>query len=69
MFSDISLSLIIEMEKSKVDLLFGDLKAYMEMKDFENLNSDSKKECSVLLNVTFSKGTGNMIIETPAVPG
>jgi hypothetical protein len=69
MFSDISISMIIEIEESKVDSLFSDLKNYMNMNDFETLNTDSKKECTVFLNVTFSKGTGNLRIEMPAVPG
>lgn len=69
MFSDISLSIIIETEESNVDFLYSDLSKYMRMSDFANSNSISKKECTVLLNVSFSKGTGNLIIETPKVPG
>ncbi|MFO7658300.1 MAG: hypothetical protein R6W78_14670 [Bacteroidales bacterium] len=69
MFSDISISIIIEIEDSKVDLLFNDLKKYMKMNDIETLNTDSKMECTILLNVTFSKGTGNLRIKTPEVPG
>ena len=69
MISDISLSMVIETEESKVDLLFADLKRIMKMDDFETLHTNSHKECTVLFNVTFSRGKGDLRIETPAVPG
>lgn len=69
MFSDISLSMIIEIEESNVDLLFSDLKKIMKMNDFVSLNTNSHEECTILFNVTFSRGTGKLRIETPAVPG
>jgi len=69
MFSDISISMIIEIEEFKVDALFNELTSYMKMNEFENISTDSKKECIILLNVTFTKGTGDLRIEIPAVPG
>ncbi|MDA3905874.1 MAG: hypothetical protein PF484_07350 [Bacteroidales bacterium] len=69
MFSDFSISMIIEIEEFKVDTLFDELTSYMKMNEFENRSTDSKKECIILLNVTFTKGTGDLRIEIPAVPG
>ncbi len=69
MFSDIAISMIIEIEEFKVDSLFDELTSYMKMNEFEYISTDSKKECIILLNVTFTKGTGDLRIEVPAVPG
>ncbi len=69
LFSDISLSMIIEMEESNIDKLYDELADNIAIDNFEYLNSMSKKERTVYLNVTFTKGTGNLIIEVPAVPG
>jgi len=41
----------------------------MGIDKFENLNSITKKERTVYLNITFNKGTGNIKIEVPSVPG
>lgn len=68
-FSDISISITIEIEKQKIDLLYKDLKNYMSLKDFTLLNSRSDNECMILFNITFTKGTGNLKIEVPAIPG
>ncbi|MEQ1798368.1 MAG: hypothetical protein ABL872_10460 [Lacibacter sp.] len=68
-FSDISLTMVIEIEEFKIDKLFDELTDNIGIDKFEYLNSISKKERTVYLNVTFSKGTGNLIIEVPSVPG
>lgn len=68
-FSDISITIVIELEESKVDLLYLALSRYMSMNDFEPINSDSTVECSVFLNTSFASGTGDLRIEIPAVPG
>lgn len=59
MFSDISISMIIEIAAYKIDTLYDDLKKCLNMNDFERINSVSKKECTLLLNVSFSTGTGD----------
>lgn len=69
MFSDISISMIIEIEEFKVNALFDELSSYMKMNEFEIISTDSKRDCIILLNVTFTKGTGDLRIEIPAVPG
>ena len=68
-FSDISLSIKIELEESNIDKLYQDLKSYMSLKDFDNLNSTSKRERSVFLNITFTKSKGDLRNEIPNVPG
>ncbi len=69
LFSDISLSMVIEMEESNIDKLYNELADNIAIDTFEYLNSMSRKERTVYLNVTFTKGTGNLMVEVPAVPG
>ncbi|MBP6810370.1 MAG: hypothetical protein KA138_02545 [Saprospiraceae bacterium] len=69
LFSDISLSMVIEIEESNIDKLYNELADTIAIDTFEYLNSMSRKERTVYLNVTFTKGTGNLIVEVPAVPG
>ena len=68
-FSDVSLSLNIEIEELYIDELFLALRSYMTLDDAEELNSSSNRECTVWLNVTFTQGTGDLMIEIPTVPG
>jgi len=68
-FSDISLSVTIELEEKKIDTLYDALKKFLVLNEFERLNSDSLSERIVFLNITFIMGTGNLRIEVPAVPG
>lgn len=69
LFSDLSMSMTIETEEFKIDQLYTELAEKLGMQKWESLNSISKKERTVYLNITFSKGTGNLKIEVPAVPG
>lgn len=68
-FSDISLSIKIELEESNIDKLYHDLKKYMILDDFDSLNSTSVRELSVFLNITFTKGNGDLRNEILSVPG
>jgi hypothetical protein len=68
-FSDISITIVIELEECKVDLLYLALSRYMSLNDFEPINTDSAVACTVFLNTSFARGTGDLRIETPAVPG
>ena len=68
LFSVISLSRKIEIDKSKINRLYDELSCNMGIDKFENLNSITKKERTVYLNITFNKGTGNLKIEVPSVP-
>lgn len=69
LFSDISLSMTIEIEEFKIDTLYDELNSVIEIQKPANLNSVSKKERILYLNITFTKGTGNLKIEVPSVPG
>lgn len=68
-FSDISLSIKIELEELNIDKLFIALKEYMSLNDFEKINSSSNRERLIFLNVTFIKGSGDLRNEIPAIPG
>lgn len=69
LFSDISLTMVIEMEEYKIDKLYDELVNNIGIDKFEYLNSSSRKERTVYLNITFNKGSGNLIIDIPSVPG
>ncbi len=69
LFSDISLTMRIEIDEFKIDRLYDELSAIMGVDKFEKLNSISKKERTVYLNISFTRGTGNLRIEVPSVPG
>lgn len=68
-FSDISVSLIIESEENKVEKLYQELLKIIAINDYEKFDTDSTKECTILLNITFAKSSGNLKIEVPAIPG
>lgn len=68
-FSDISLSIKIEIDELKINKLYDELSRNMGIDKFEYLNSIAKVERTVYLNIIFNKGTGNLKIEVPSVPG
>ncbi len=69
LFSDVSLSMVIEIEERKVDALYEELGNYLALEDFPAVHSSAAKERVILLHVTFTRGTGNVAREIPAVPG
>ena len=69
MFSDLETSFTIDIEESKIDGLYKALIQNIALKDIEKVNSDSIEIRSILLNVSFSKGTGNLENIIPSVPG
>lgn len=68
-YSDISLMLKVELEESKIDRLYTALAQYLDIEKIAPIHSNSTLECEVFLNITFTESTGNLRIETPAVPG
>lgn len=68
-FSDVSLSLVLELEADKVHALQTALKAILILEGEEVPVTTSTADCLVLLNVTFAQGKGDMEVEVPAVPG
>ena len=69
LFSDISIAIKIELEEFKIDKLYDALKKYISLNDFDSVNSVSHAERVIYLNITFMKGTGDLKIDIPAVPG
>ena len=68
-FSDISFTMAIEIEEFKIDKLYDELTKITVIQKPDYLNSISKIERTIYLNITFTKGTGNLKIEIPSVPG
>ncbi|WP_274474570.1 hypothetical protein [Mangrovimonas aestuarii] len=66
-FSDLSMSLKIELEEQKIDKLYLDLQNYIEMDDFDKLDSSSIRERTIFLNISFSLGKGNLEVAVPHV--
>lgn len=58
-FSDVSMSLRIELPENTIDTLYLDLKTYIELEAFEKLESKSTRERTVFLNISFALGEGN----------
>ncbi len=69
LFSDISIAITIELQELNIDKLYNALKKYISLNDAESVNSVSSAERVIYLNITFMKGTGNLKIDIPAVPG
>lgn len=69
LFSDITLTMTIELEEVNIDKLHAELGHVISIDNSEQMPLASKKERTVYLNVTFSKGTGDLIVDVPAVPG
>lgn len=67
--SDLSFNMAIQIEERKVKDLFDCLKTVMSIDGVNNNLTASKKDCLVLINITFTKGTGDLTIEVPNVPG
>jgi hypothetical protein len=68
-YSDISLSLILEIEECKVNDLYNSLKSIITIDCNPFDLSDSQICCIILLSITFTQGTGDMKIEVPQIPG
>ncbi|MBD0833124.1 hypothetical protein [Aestuariibaculum sediminum] len=66
-FSDISISLKIEIEEQKIDTLYASLKTYIEIDEFDTMNSNSNKERTIFLNISFSSGKGDVKVDVPYV--
>jgi hypothetical protein len=67
-FSDISLSLVLEIEECKINDLYVDLDKIMIIDGFNPNITDSTADCIILFSITFSKSTGDLTIEVPDIP-
>lgn len=68
-FSDLALSLLLEVEAGKLPALFADLNSILSLNGGDPESTSSANTCLVFLNITFARGTGNLAIEVPEVPG
>lgn len=71
LFSDLALSLNIEIEENKISDLHSELSKFIKISEPlpDNLNLNSSKEWWILMNISFSKGKGDLKVEIPNVPG
>lgn len=69
MFSDVSMSLVIEIEARNLAVLKHALQEWVQIDEDAPFESNGKQTCFILAHLTFTKGTGNLKIEVPAVPG
>lgn len=71
LFSDLALTLSIEIEENKIEALHKSLSHIVNLSaiEFNNLNSTSKKEWLIFINISFSKGKGYLKQKIPDVPG
>lgn len=68
-FSDIALALSIELTEAHIDPLYEALNTYIQLDEAPKMNSRAEKEHLIFLNITFTKGTGDLKVEVPEVPG
>lgn len=71
MFSDLAMSLAIEIEECKIIRLHNSLSGILKVSDLDeqSINVASKKEWLIFLNLSFSSGKGELKKSIPAVPG
>ena len=71
LFSDLALSLSIEIEEKKIPALLKALSYVITIDDFisKKIKLDSKKEWLIFMNISFSQGKGVLKREIPSVPG
>lgn len=71
MFSDLALSLSVEIEENKIQTLHRALSQIVNVSELErdNISLESKKEWLIFMNISFGRGKGELKQETPEVPG
>ena len=71
LFSDLALSLTVEIEEQNISNLYSELETITSISESKpgNIDDYSKKDWWILMNVSFSKGKGNLKVEIPDVPG
>ena len=68
-FSDVSLSLLLEVEECKVTALYEKLHSILMLDGLVEEMTDSTRDCMVFMNITFALGTGDLQIDVPDIPG
>jgi len=71
MFSDLALSLSIEIEEKHIPALYSELSLFVNLSEigFHQFSSESSKEWLLFMNISFGKGKGYLKNEVPEVPG
>ena len=64
-FSDVALGMVLEVEECRVAELLTRLRELISVAGEEPEPSESQRDCLVMLNITFAKGSGNLEIEMP----
>ena len=69
MFSDLSISISIELAEKQIQKLHSAFSSIMSISDFEKeeLSLNSSKECIIFLNISFSSGNEELKREIPVV--
>ncbi|MBK6949963.1 MAG: hypothetical protein IPH16_19490 [Haliscomenobacter sp.] len=69
-FSDLAMSMQIELEERQVPACYSDLAGVIQLSPLPpEQPAESSEECLILLHVAFARGTGNLEIDIPEVPG
>ncbi len=68
-FSDLSVSMLIEIDGKNINALYENLLQIISISKSSDLIPDSETEFLILFNIIFTKGTGNLKVEIPSVPG
>jgi hypothetical protein len=71
MFSDLALSLSVEIEEKKIQKLHRALSQIINVSELKlnTINLQSKKDWLIFMNISFGKGKGELKQKTPEVPG
>lgn len=71
MYSDLALSLTIEVEEDQIIPLHQQLRTILTVSDLSdgNIKPNSKEEWLLFVNISFGQGKGELKNEVPAVPG
>ena len=67
-FSDISLSMVIEVDPGKLLSLHEKLEAVMSLQTKQDISRAPAEGAILFLNVTFASGSGELEIEIPDIP-
>ena len=70
-FSDLALSLNVEIEESNISKLYKELSKIIKISEPEPeiINTKSESEWWILMNISLSKGNGKLKVKIPNVPG
>lgn len=69
LFSDISIALHVSITENKITNLYEALCDTVHLDSFELESLTGNSERTLMINITFAKGTGDMKNEVAAVPG